>query len=78
MGSNEGRSGASRLGEAPLRCARAQSTVEFAVVLSVLVAVLAACMLLANAASDGALAQAVEDAASHGLSGLGWVDIALY
>lgn len=65
--------------EAPrLREARAQSTVEYAVVLAVFTAMLAACMLLVRAAEDGALARAVEQAASHGLSGLGWLDIALY
>lgn len=58
--------------------APAQSTVEYAVVLAVLIAIFAACMLLVHAAEDGTLAGIVEDAASHGMAGLGWVDIALY
>ena len=61
-----------------IRGAGAQSTVEYAVVLAVFLAVFAACMLFVRAAGDGALARTVEGAASHALSGLGWVDIALY
>ncbi len=67
-----------RFGCAPSRFQAAQATVEYAVVLTVFLAILAACALLAHAAGEGALADVAEQGASHGMGGLGWIDIALY
>lgn len=56
----------------------AQGTVEYAIVLSALLAMLLALAGLWHAAASGALAHLVEMAASHALDVLGFLDIALY
>lgn len=56
----------------------AQSTVEFAVVLVGLLAMILGLGAIWRAGSDGVFLRLVEDAASHGLDAEGAVDIALY
>lgn len=57
---------------------RAQGTVEYALTMFALLAIVAACAAVWHAAQDGAFSALVEQAASHALSGAGIVDIALY
>ncbi len=57
---------------------RAQATLEYALTIAALMAVVVALALLWRAGETGALAQLVEDACSHVLDGMGLLDIALY
>lgn len=56
----------------------AQGTVEYAVVVVALLALVVGCAAIWRAGSDGVLARLVQEAASHVLSGEGAVDISLY
>lgn len=56
----------------------AQATLEYALVISVFLAMVAGFAALWHAGADGALARLVEEAASHGLDLPGLLDIALY
>lgn len=58
------------------RCA--QGTLEYALTVAALLSIMLACAALWRASADGALAQAVQEAASHVLAGTGPLDIALY
>ncbi len=57
---------------------RAQSTLEYALTLFALMALISGIALLWRAGEQGVLARLVEDACSHGLDGLGVLDIALF
>lgn len=56
----------------------AQGTVEYALTLLALMAIITTLALLWHAGEDGVLARLVEDAASHALGGTGPLDIALF
>ena len=56
----------------------AQATLEYALTVFALLAVVMGIAALWRAGEEGALVELVEDAASHALSGLGALDIALY
>ena len=57
---------------------RAQATLEYALTLFALMALISGIALLWRAGEQGALARLVEEACSHGLDGLGVLDIALF
>lgn len=57
---------------------RAQGTLEYAVTVLALLAVVAALGLLWRAGEQGMLTQRAEEASSHALDASGTVDIALY
>ena len=57
---------------------RAQATLEYALTVAALMAVVAGLALLWRAGESGVLARLVEDACSHALDGTGLVDIALF
>lgn len=57
---------------------RAQATLEYALTVAALMAVVVALALLWRAGETGVLARLVEDACSHVLDGMGLLDIALY
>lgn len=57
---------------------RAQGTVEYAITFVALAAVTAGIAAIWRAGQDGALAGLVERAASHGIAGLGLLDISLF
>lgn len=57
---------------------RAQATVEYALVAAVLLAVAVGCAAIWRAGERGVFAGLIDQAASHGLTGLGLLDIALY
>lgn len=61
-----------------LREERAQGTLEYALTVAAILAIAVGCAALWRASEDGTLARLAEEAASHGLSGLGPLDIALY
>lgn len=56
----------------------AQGTLEYALTIMALMAIVGALALLWRAGEDGTLAALVEHAASHGLEGTGILDIILY
>lgn len=56
----------------------AQGTLEYALTMVALLAVVVACAALWRAGQDGAFARLVEAAASHTLGAAGAVDISLY
>ena len=56
----------------------AQATLEYALTIFALLAVVVGIAALWRAGEEGALVELVEEAASHALSGLGALDIALY
>lgn len=56
----------------------AQATLEYALTVIAFMAMVSGLALLWHADADGALARAVEEAASHALDGLGLLDISLY
>ena len=56
----------------------AQATLEYALTVFALLAVVVGIAALWRAGEEGALVELVEDAVSHALSGLGALDIALY
>ncbi len=57
---------------------RAQATLEYALTLFALMALISGVALLWRAGEQGVLARLVEDACSHALDGLGVLDIALF
>lgn len=61
-----------------LRDRRAQGTVEYAVTVIAVLALVAACAAFWRAAEDGVFARLAQETASHVLGGTGAVDIALY
>lgn len=61
-----------------LREASAQGTLEYALTVLALLAIVVALAALWRAAADGVLARLVERAASHALNGLGALDLALF
>ena len=69
---------------APLTCGfspgeeAAQGTLEYALTIMALMAILGALALLWRAGEDGTLSALVEQAASHGFEGTGILDIILY
>ena len=72
---------ARRIGSAPRHLAReerAQATLEYALTLFALMALISGVALLWRAGEQGVLARLVEDACSHALDGLGALDIALF
>lgn len=76
MRAKDGRAGC---GAGPLlREQLAQGTVEYALVLLVFMAIIAALVAIWRASADGALAATVERAASHALDATGIPDIILY
>lgn len=56
----------------------AQSTLEYALTVFALMAIVSCLALLWRAGETGALARLVEDACSHALEGAGFIDIALF
>lgn len=56
----------------------AQGTLEYALTVIALLAMVVACAALWRAAADGTLAGLVQGAASHALNGDGLIDISLY
>lgn len=56
----------------------AQGTLEYALTLFALMALVAGIAAIWKAGADGTLADLVRDAASHALSGTGPIDISLY
>ena len=60
------------------RESRAQSTLEYALTVFALMAIVSCLALLWRAGETGALARLVEDACSHALEGAGFIDIALF
>lgn len=68
-------------GDAARACAReetAQGTVEYALTVSALMAIVLALALVFRAGEEGIFAGLVEQASSHGFEGLGILDIALF
>ena len=61
-----------------MREVRAQGTVEYALTLVALMAMVSALALLWRAGEDGVFARLAEEAASHALGGTGPIDIALF
>lgn len=61
-----------------IREERAQGTVEYAITLVAIMALIAGCAALWRAGEDGTLARLASEAASHALGGTGFIDIALY
>lgn len=57
---------------------RAQSTLEYALVLLAFLGLLAGLAALWHAGAAGVFADAIEKGASHALDGLGLLDVALY
>lgn len=57
---------------------RAQSTLEYALVLLAFLGLLAGLAALWHAGAAGVFADAIEEGASHALDGLGLLDVALY
>lgn len=57
---------------------RAQSTLEYALVLLAFLGLLAGLAALWHAGAAGVFADAIERGASHALDGLGLLDVALY
>lgn len=62
----------------PLREERAQATLEYALTLAALLAIVVTLGLLWRAGEEGTLVRFAEEAASHAVSAGGAVDIALY
>lgn len=56
----------------------AQSTLEYALTVFALMAIVSCLALLWRAGETGAFASLVEDACSHALEGTGFIDIALF
>ena len=61
-----------------LRDRQAQGTVEYAITVVAVLALVAACAAFWRAAEDGIFARLAQEAASHVLGGTGAIDIALY
>lgn len=57
---------------------RAQGTVEYAITVVAVMALVAACAAFWRAAENGVFARLAQEAASHVLGGSGAIDIALY
>lgn len=57
---------------------RAQGTVEYAITVVALLALVAACAAFWRTAQDGTFARLAQSAASHVLGGAGAIDISLY
>lgn len=56
----------------------AQGTVEYAITVAAVLALVVACAAFWRAAEDGVFARLAQEAASHVLGGAGAIDIALY
>lgn len=62
-----------------LLCERqAQGTVEYAITVAAIMALVVACAAFWRAAEEGVFARLAQEAASHVLGGSGAIDIALY
>lgn len=72
------RQGTRRRGAWIVRESAAQSTLEYALTVFALMAIVSCLALLWRAGESGALARLVEGACSHALDGLGFIDIALF
>lgn len=57
---------------------RAQATLEYALTVAALMALVTGLALLWRTGADGTFARLVEEAASHALDGTGFLDITLY